>query len=97
MIYLTKYKPRKDSKYKNLKDDLVINAQKFYGGKEMIIKAFKDKIFPLHNPDGYSYYTEDKSSKRDSEKDDKSSANSFNRPLTELDEILDPGLVKTFW
>ena len=39
------YRPKKDSKYKKIKDDLVINAQKFYDRREMIINAFKDKKF----------------------------------------------------
>ena len=42
---LIKYNPRKDSKYKKPKDNLLINVQNFYGGREMIINAFKDKNF----------------------------------------------------
>ena len=40
-----KYRPRKDFMYKKLKDDLVINVKNFHDGREMIIDAFKDKIF----------------------------------------------------
>ena len=54
------YKPRKDSKYYKLKDDLLINAQNFYDGRKMIIEAFKTKIFPLSNPDYYPEYTSEK-------------------------------------
>ena len=41
---LKEYNPRKDFKYKKLKDDLVINAQNFYDGREMVINKFEDKI-----------------------------------------------------
>ena len=50
---LKKYKAKKDSKYKKLKDDLVINAQNFYDGREMIIKAFKNKISPFYDSADY--------------------------------------------
>ena len=42
---LKAYRPRKDSKYYGLKQDLVINAQNFYNGREIINEAFKNKIF----------------------------------------------------
>ena len=41
------YNPRKNSKYKKEKQDLLINSQNFFDGREMIIKAFKDEIFPI--------------------------------------------------
>ena len=47
---LKSYRPRKDSKYCKLKQDLLINAKKFYDGKEMFIEASKNKIFPLSKP-----------------------------------------------
>ena len=50
---LKEYNSRKDSKNKKLKDNLVINPQNFYDGREMIINAFKSKIFPLNNPNNY--------------------------------------------
>ena len=46
--------------YKNDKEDLLINAQNFYNGRKMIIEAFKDKIFPLKNPDGYPNYASER-------------------------------------
>ena len=50
MIKILKvYRPRKDSKYYELKQDLVINAQIFYDGREMIIEAFKNKPFPFYS------------------------------------------------
>ena len=60
-----KYRPRKDSKYEKLRDDLLINAKNFYDGRKMIISAFKDKIFPLYS--GYYSQQEDEISKVDSD------------------------------
>ena len=34
----------------------LINAQNFYDGRKMIINAFKDKIFPLNDPDDFPKY-----------------------------------------
>ena len=43
MIKILKaYRPRNDSKYYKLKQDLLINAQNFYDGREMIVSAFKN-------------------------------------------------------
>ena len=74
---------------RQLKEDLLINAKTFYDGREMIIKAFRDKLFPLRDPSNYPHYTES-----DSEKDKVSSTDKSCKSLTdELDEILSPGLV----
>ena len=43
---LDKYKPKK-LKYINDRRELLINGQNFYDGREMIIEAFKNKIFPM--------------------------------------------------
>ena len=51
---LKKYRPR-EPKYIE-KNNLLFNAQNFYDGREMIIEAFKNKIFPLSNPDYYPEY-----------------------------------------
>ena len=92
------YRPKKDSKYKKIKDDLVINAQKFYDRREMIINAFKDKIFPLYYP--YDYL-EDDSSKKDSEDDEllesKGSTNRSDKLLITLDEIFSPDLIEKYF
>ena len=45
---LEKYKPR-DSEYKNKKLKLLENVKRFYDGQEVIINAFKNKIFPLYH------------------------------------------------
>ena len=43
---LKNYKPTR-LKYKKNKEKLLINAQNFYNGREMIVNAFKNGIFPL--------------------------------------------------
>ena len=48
---LKNYKSKK-TKYKENKEKLLINAQNFYDGRDMIIKAFKNKIFPK-TPTGF--------------------------------------------
>ena len=53
---LKAYKPRKDYKYYKLKQDLLINAQNLYDGRDMIIEAFKNKKFPLSKSHYYYEY-----------------------------------------
>ena len=57
---LKAYKPRKSSKFYKLKQDLIINAQNFYDGKEIIIEAFKNKIYLLSKSHYYPEYTSEK-------------------------------------
>ena len=60
MIEILKvYRPKKDSKHYGLKQDLVINAQNFYDGREMIINAFKNKLFPFCSGNYYEEFKED--------------------------------------
>ena len=101
------YNPRKDSKYYKLKQDLLINAPTFYDGRELIIETFKNKIFPLSSPDYYPEYVSEEgispksSFSSDSEEDEllesKGSTNSFDKLLTNVDEILDLNLVKKYF
>ena len=55
---LERYRPR-DSDFKGKKRILLINAQNFYGGRKMIIKAFKKYIFLLKNAADYPNYASD--------------------------------------
>ena len=48
--------------------ELLINADNFYKGREMIIEAFKNKIFPMV-PTGFSE-DEEPSERRDEEEKD---------------------------
>ena len=96
------YRLKKDSKCKKLKYDLVINAQNFYDGREVITNAFKDKIFPVNYPSGYPYdYSPEDESLSDGEEDglleSKDSTIRFNKLLIKLDEILDPDLVEKYF
>ena len=59
---LKKYKPQRTSRYYKLKEDLLVNAQNFYDGREIVIKAFKHKLFTLNDPDLYPHYREDEDS-----------------------------------
>ena len=49
---LEKYRPRTFD-YVTERKNLLNNAKKFCDRREMIINAFKDKIFPLHAEGGY--------------------------------------------
>ena len=54
----------------------------------MIIKAFKDKLFPLSDPSNYPLYTEGDSQESDSEKDKVFFTDETYKSLAdELDEI----------
>ena len=54
MVYgaLKKYKPKKEP-YIEKRRKLLINADNFYKGREMIIDVFKNKIFSMA-PTGFS-------------------------------------------
>ena len=49
---LVKYR-RRIFDYLTERKNLLNNAKNFYDGREMIINAFKEKIFPLNDEDGY--------------------------------------------
>ena len=88
---LKMYKPKKGSK---LKGDLLINAQNFYDGREMIINAFKNKMFPKIYPHDYSEYEPPKSDIEDNdrEKDDK-----FHKEFSGIDNKVDHELIKKYF
>ena len=58
---LEKYKPKENSDYYILKHNLYENIKHLKEGRKMIIKAFKDKLFPLIDPKFYPQYREDSS------------------------------------
>ena len=64
LVALERYRPR-NSDYKTKREHLLNNAKKFYDGREMIINAFKDKIFPFNPEEGLS-----KSISRDEDEDE---------------------------
>ena len=91
MIEILKvYRPTKYSKYYGLKQDLVINAQNFYDGREMIINAFKNKLFPFYSG---SYYEEFKAESSESKGEDKIPDISTLQQITELDKFYGRDLI----
>ena len=52
---LEKHRPRNPD-YVIKRENLLSNAKKFYDGREIITKAFKDKIFPLSLEEGLSEF-----------------------------------------
>ena len=104
---LKRYKPS-NSKYKKIKTDRLINAQNFYDGREIIINAFKNKIFPLNEINPQYNSEEDVSpSSSDSEyisERDRSPDKTFNFTNKDLNELLfnmenelDPNTVKKYF
>ena len=63
---LKKYKLRESGVYYQLKEDLLKNTQHLKKGREMVVKAFKDKIFPLSDPKFYPQYAEESSESEES-------------------------------
>ena len=49
---LENYSPR-NNKYTEAKNKLLINAKKFYKGREKIIEGFKNEIFPFNYDEVY--------------------------------------------
>ena len=100
-IYRNSTKEPCSNKTNSMKD-LVINAQNFYDGREMVINAFKDKIFPKFFLSGYPYdYPPEDESLSDGEEDrlleSKDFTNRLDKLLINLDEILDPDLVEKYF
>ena len=63
---LQAYKPKKEP-YIGKRNKLLINAKNFYDGKEIIIDAFQNEIFPM-TPTGFS---EDEEPPRGEDKEEK--------------------------
>ena len=92
---LKRYKPS-SPKYVKSKQNLLIKAQNFYDGREMIINAFKGKIFPLNDLSNYPQYSSEEdtspsASDSDSEyipKRDKSPDKTFDFSNKDLNELL---------
>ena len=63
------------------KKSLLINAKNFYDGREMIIDAFKNKIFPLVPTDFEDDVDEDKLLKKRHEKDSRRTRQKENQKI----------------
>ena len=95
MIEILKvYRPKKDSKYNGLKQDLIINAQNFYDGRDMITNAFKNKLFPFYSG---KYYEEFKEESSESEGEDKIPDISTLEQITELGKFYGRDLIYTYF
>ena len=101
---LEKYKPRTEDNI-NDKDNVLKNAQNLYDGREMIINAFKNKLFSLYSG---NYYEEFKEESSESEgKDISSRVATAPSPRSSLDssrssspiinEGIDPKIVKHYF
>ena len=101
MIKILKaYRPRKDSKNYGLKQDLVINAQNFYNGREMIVEAFKNKIFPFYSGNYYEELEEPSSegkNEESSESEDKIPDISTFEQITMLGKFYGPVLIGKYF
>ena len=97
------YKPRKDSKYYKFKQDLLINAQNFYDGREMIIKVFENKIFALSKSYYYPEYTSEKdtlsrsSISSDSEDELLKQHDELYEAISNVDNKLDSELIRKYF
>ena len=102
MITILKdYKPKKESN-KNKKDVLVINAQNFYDGREMIVSAFKNETFPFYSGNYYYDLEEEETSESEDEKSDdeeseKDSVSKLEKLAIDADKILDHKLVDKYF
>ena len=94
---LEKYKPKKEP-YIEKRRKLLINADSFYKGREMIIYAFKNKIFPTV-PTGFTEDEVPSESRDEEEKDGRMLTIKEEEALQKIaaiDDILEPGLVKKY-
>ena len=95
---LKKYKLKKQ-KYKENKEKLLIYADNSYKGREMIIDAFKNEIFPMV-PTGFSDDEEPSENRDEEEKDGRLPTIKEEKALKKIaavDDILESGLVKKYF
>ena len=89
---LKKYQPRTKENVSD-KNKVLINAQNVYDGREMIITAFKNKLFPLYSG---NYYEE---SPLESEKssEDEMTDNEIIEQITKLGKCYGPDLISNYF
>ena len=89
---LKKYKPRTKDNIKD-KNNVLKNAQNLYDGREMIINAFKNKLFPLYSGNYYEEFKEgsSKSEGEDKKPEDKIFDIGTFKQITMLDKFYCPG------
>ena len=91
-VRLKDYKPKKDSKYLKIKDDLVINANNSDDRREVIVSAFKNKIFPFYSGNYYEEFKEESESEDEKSEDD----DTFEK-ITELDKFYGSDLISNYF
>ena len=87
---LKKYRPRKDSNADD-KNKTLTSAQNFYDEREMIINAFKNKLFPLHSGNYYQKFKEESS-----ESEDEMPDNDIIEQITKLYKFYGPDLISKY-
>ena len=90
---LKKYKPRTEDNI-NDKNNVLKNANNFYDGREMIINAFKNKLFPFYSG---NYYEEFKEESSESEGEDKIPDISTFEQIAGLDKFYGPNLINKYF
>ena len=89
-----KYKPKTDSNVDD-KNKTLTSAQNLYDGREMIINAFKKKLFPLLSGNYYEEFEEEELS--ESEGEDEIPNIGTSEQITELDEFYGPDLINKYF
>ena len=84
------YGPAKP-RYVKAEENLLINAKNFYEGRQMVIDAFKNKIFPLDSYDDFPTYVSDRSSISE---DSSYGEDESNEMITEKDKFINKELFK---
>ena len=80
--------------------DLLINAQNFYDGREIIIQVFKNKISLFYSGNYYEELEEESSegkNKESSESEDKIPDISTSEQITMLDKFFGPDLISKYF
>ena len=86
---LKKYRPRTENNISD-KNKVLTNAQNLYDGREMIINAFKNKLFPLYSGNYYEEFKEKSSESEgeDEKPEDKTLDIDTSEQITMLDKFL---------
>ena len=78
-----------------VKNDTLTSAQNLYDGREMIVNAFKNKLFPLLSGIFYEDFKEEKLSESEGE-DEIPNIDTFEQ-VTKFDEFYGPDLINKYF
>ena len=98
---LEKYKPLKPD-YNKRRDNLLINATRFYDGRKIIVNAFRNKIFPIVPSDFASdgdvgLRTDSPSSSPTLSSSFSSDPDIFDKFIKEMDDVLDSNIIRKYF